>query len=321
MAHPVTIITPVYNGAAFIEETLRSVLAQAYPDLEYIVVDDGSTDSTPEIVARFAPRVRVLRQRNSGEPAAVNTGIAAASNDVIAVVNADDPILPGLIEKACGLLADRPELVAVYPDWLCIDQHGATTVVMRTPDYDYRLMLEEHYCIPGPGTFFRRSAFGPEPVRSLEFPLNGDFDAWLRLGLTGPMQRIPEALATWRRHGQNTSTTQQTASMAAARIRLIEALFRRPHLPASVRELEAQALSAAYYFAAVIALHDARVPARRYLLESLRYKFWWPRRIAPGRRRSWKIVLYLLSSPASRPLKRLYGRYLRARGFRHDLGT
>ena len=321
MALPVSIVTPVYNGAAFIEETLRSVVAQADDQVEYIVVDDGSTDATADIVARYAPPIRLLRQQNGGEAAAVNAGIAVASHDVIAVVNADDPILPGLIETARALLEQRRELVAVYPDWLCIDRDGAVTATMRTPDYDYRLMLEEHYCIPGPGTFFRRSAFGGEPVRSPEFPLNGDFEAWLRLGLAGPMQRIAQPLATWRRHGQNTSTTQQGARMAAARIGVIEALFRRPDLPPAIAALRSQALSAACYFAAVIGLHDGRVPARRYLLASLRHRPWWPARIARNRRRSWKIMLYLLAWPASRPWKRLYARYLDARGVSHDLGS
>ncbi len=321
MAVPVTIVTPVYNGERYIEETLNSVLTQNYRNLEYIVVDDGSTDRTPDIVKRYASRMRVLQQENRGEPSAVNAGVDAASHDIVAIVNADDPILPGLVEAAIQTFAEDDALVAVYPDWQCIDEHGVVAATNRTPDFDFRLMLEEHYCIPGPGAFFRRAAFGGEPARSSKYPLNGDFEAWLRLGVRGPMRRIPQVFASWRRHGANTSMTNRSAAMAEARVGVIESFFARTDLPASLRALERQAKSAANYYAAILALHDEHVPARRYLWRSLAYRVFWPRRIAPGRRRSLKLMCYLSFLPASRPFKGFYGRYLDARGVDHELGV
>lgn len=319
MSLPATIITPVYNGEAFIEETLLSVLDQNYPDLEYVVVDDGSRDGTPELLGKYAARVRILHQDNQGESAAVNAGVEAASNDIIAIVNADDPILPGLIAAATEVLAKNEALVAVYPDWQSIDERGGAAAIHEAPDYDFARMIEEHYCIPGPGTFFRRSAFGDEAVRSAAFPLNGDFEAWLRLGSRGPMQRIPRVLASWRRHEANTSMSNRSAAMAASRIRLIESFFARDDLSESIRRLESQALSAAYYFAAVLALHDERVPARRYLWKSFAHRAVWPRRIRSDRRRSLKLMGYLSLLPMSRPLKTIYGRYLDKRDIDNEL--
>ena len=321
MSIPVTIITPVYNGEAYIEETLASVLDQDYPDLEYVVVDDGSQDRTPELLQRYGSKFRILHQKNQGEWAAVNSGVRSASNDIMSIVNADDPILPGLITAAAELLAQNGDLVAVYPDWQVIDEVGAATAICETTPYDFKRMLEEHYCIPGPGTFFRRSAFGEEAVRSSAFPLNGDFDAWLRLGLRGGMQRIPRVLASWRRHDANTSMRNLSAAMAASRIRLIESFFARNDLPESIQILASQALSAAYYFAAVLALHDERIPARRYIAKSLTYRAVWPARISPSRRRSLKLMGYLSLLPLSRPLKTIYGRYLDARGVDNELRT
>jgi glycosyltransferase involved in cell wall biosynthesis len=319
LALPVTIVTPVYNGERYLEETLTSVLDQGYADLEYVVVDDGSTDATPQILRRYAARIKSLRQENRGEPAAVNAGVRAASNDIVGVVNADDPVLPGLVQTASRVLAEDEALVAVYPDWQAIDEHGAVLAACRTPDYDFRLMLEAHYCIPGPGTFFRRSAFGKEAVRSADFPLNGDFESWLRLGLRGPMQRIPSVLASWRRHAANTSLTHRSAAMAQARIRLIDAFFARGDLPDTVRALEAQSKSAAYYFAAVLALHDRAVPARRYLWRSFAWKPFWPARLRPERRRSAKLICYLSLLPFSHPLQAIYSRYLDRRGIDNEL--
>ena len=318
---PVTIVTPVYNGEDFIEETLNSVLEQKYPELEYVVVDDGSHDRTPELLANFGSRIRILHQENQGEPAAVNAGVRAASYDIIAIVNADDPILPGLITAATEELAKGENLVAVYPDWQSIDERGAATARIETLEYDFRRMLEEHYCIPGPGTFFRRSAFGQEAVRSPAFPLNCDFEAWLRLGLRGNMRRIPQVLASWRRHDANTSMSARSVAMAESRIRIIESFFARDDLPESIRMLERQALSAAYYFAAVLALHDDNIPARRYLWKSLMHRAVWPAHIAPSRRRSVKLMSYFFLLPLSRPLKTLYGRYLDGRGIDNELSA
>lgn len=317
----VTVVTPVYNGAAYIEETLLSVLEQNYPQFEYIVVDDGSTDDTAAIVQKYAGRLTLLSQPNSGESAAVNAGLAAASYDLTCIVNADDLILPGLITAAAGALDSDPAVVAIYPDWRMIDEHGKTIASTQTREFDYRMMLEEHYCIPGPGTIFRRSAFGDEPVRSSGFPLNGDFEAWLRLGLKGPMKRLPQVFACWRRHAEGASLSNRSRALARDRIRVIDSIFARSDLVPEVASQKAQSLSAAYYFAAILGLHDNTVPARRYLMKSVASKCLWPARISSPRRRSWKLMLYLALLPFSLPLKRLYGRYLDWRGYEHDLGS
>jgi glycosyltransferase involved in cell wall biosynthesis len=316
----VTIVTPVYNGARYLEQTLVSVLEQSYPSLEYIVVDDGSTDCTAQILQRFGGRVTVLSQANAGESTAVNVGVAAASNDLVCVVNADDPILPGLLEAAVEILHHDPSLVAAYPDWRMIDAEGETITEICSREYDYRMMLEEHYCIPGPGTVFRRSAFAGETVRSVAFPLNGDFEAWLRLGLKGPMQRVPQVLACWRRHAAGTSMSSRSSALANARAQSMACLFTRADLTPEVRDLKGQAMSAAYYNAAILALHDRSVPARRYLLKSLVAKAVWPKRLSIERQRSWKLMVYLMLLPLSGPLKTAYARYLQWRGIEHQLG-
>ena len=317
----VTIVTPVYNGANYIEETVVSVLEQVYPLLEYIVVDDGSTDETAAIVKKYASRLTLLSQPNWGESAAVNAGLAVASNDLICIVNADDLILPGLIAAAAGALDSDHSVVAIYPDWRMIDEHGKPLTDVWSRDYDYRMMLEEHYCIPGPGTVFRRSAFGDELVRSAGFPLNGDFESWLRLGLKGPMKRLPQVSACWRRHAGGASLSNRSTALASDRIRVIESVFERTDLPQEVASLKSQSLSAAYYYAAILGLHDSRVPARQYLARSLTRKCFWPSRISAARRRSWKLMFYLALLPFSLPLKVLYGRYLDWRGYEHELGS
>lgn len=311
---PVTIVTPVFNGARFIDETLTSLLAQRYEALSVIVVDDGSTDATPEILARYSARLRIIRQTNSGESAAVNRGVGASTSDWVCVVNADDMIDRDWIATAMAQVAADPNLVCVYPDYRIIDAEGRRLRVVRALDYDYAVMLEQHYCFIGPGAVFRCSVFGLEGVRSSRFPLNGDFDSWLRLGLRGSMKHVPEIMASWREHGDGTSSATRNAAMAAARIALIETFYARPGLPQKIFDMRARALSSAYYCAAILTLRDAAVPGRRYALRSLLFKPRWPRHYLPERRRSLKLMIYLLGLPLTRPLKSWFCTWMRLRG-------
>src|SRR2546427_3382564 len=90
-----SIVTPSYNQAAFLEETIRSVLEQDYEPLEYVVVDDGSTDGSAEIAQRYADRLTLVQQENAGQPAAINRGFARTSGELMGYLNSDDTLLPG----------------------------------------------------------------------------------------------------------------------------------------------------------------------------------------------------------------------------------
>jgi hypothetical protein len=295
---PITIVTPAYNAGAFLRETIDSILAQGYPALEHIVIDDGSTDDTPAVLASYGSRIRALRQPNAGEQAAVNAGVALAKSDIVAVVNADDPVRPGLLAAVAQAFHARPELVGVYPDWILIDERGQERFRYRTLEYDFSDMLERHYAFPGPGGFFRKSALQGEPVRDTTVRYSGDFGFWLRLGLRGPMQRVPGFYATWRQHGGGT-TAGHSEALARDKIKLAETILARPDLPAELRARRAQILSAAYYRASLHALHNPALPGRSFLLQSYLLKPVWPGHPNPAMRRSLLRVLFILGQPVS----------------------
>ena len=303
----VTVVIPVYNAEKYIAQTLQSVLDQDYPNLECLVLDDGSTDRTPEVLRRFANQAAMVRHPNRGEAGTVNRGVALAQGDIVGVVNADDPILPGLVSAAVERLRDRPELVAVYPDWLMIDQDGHTLREVRTPEYDYLIMLEQNYCFIGPGAFFRKSCLGDEPARDPRLRFASDFDLWMRLGLKGPMSRLPHTLATWRRHPQGASLAQRGQELADNKVELIRRFYEREGLPAPVLAARRQALSAAYYGAGLQGLYNPRIKARGYLLKSILLRPVWPGNFIPMQRRSWLRMAYIFFSPLSRWLHRALG--------------
>lgn len=100
----VTIITPTYNRASYLDETIKSVLRQNYSKIDYIVIDDGSTDNTQDVLAKYLDKITCVHQSNIGETRTVNKGIAMAKGEIICIVNSDDPLLPGAIEKAVKTL-------------------------------------------------------------------------------------------------------------------------------------------------------------------------------------------------------------------------
>jgi glycosyltransferase involved in cell wall biosynthesis len=294
------LITPLYNGARFIRETLASCVAQIGPEDEVIVVDDGSSDGGAAIAAGTSPRVRVISQANQGEAAAVNAGVAASTAPVIAVINADDPILPGLLPAMRSAFTQDQELSGAYPDWVRIDADGKELARHVTRDFSYAVLLGEHLCQPGPGAFFRRAHLKGEIPRDARAFGITDFDFWLRFGLRNrAIRRVPGFLATWRSHRAGTTFRIQGARMAASRIAMIERLYARSDLPADVIALKRQAMSAAHYNAALIGLRARDVFGLGHIVASYAWKLRWPDSVGVGQRRHWPHMAYIAAQPLS----------------------
>lgn len=301
-----SVVTPVYNMETYIGETLRSVLGAMRSGDRYVVVDDGSRDGTGDVLSSFGSAIVSLWQPNQGEAAAVNAGVAATETDIVGIVNADDPILPGLLDAVRCAFRDDAALAAVYPDWVKIDAAGRRIGDVKTLDFDYEVMLAEHMCIPGPGAFFRKSVLNGEPVRDPLARGISDFDFWLRFARHGALvRRLPVPLATWRLHGAGTTVTSAGARLATTRIEVIERLLAKPDLSPEIRRLGPRALSAAYYNAALVGLRGSAVPALRYALKSYALAARWPKTVLPHQQRSLPHLMYAATQPLSGLVHRL----------------
>lgn len=265
----VTVITPAYNGEPYLEGVIESVLDQDYPNVEHIVLDDGSTDGTLETIKRYGDKVRWDSHENMGEARTVNKGFAMARGEIIGVVNSDDPLLSGAISTMVEHLLAQPKTLVAYPDWLLIDGNGNTLRHIETYDYDYADMLRWHHCMPGPGAFFRRSVLLGLGGRDPSFRYANDFDFWLRAGLLGPFVRVPKTLATFRWHPKARSASDLGLEMAEEHVRMADKVFAAPNLPLEVRRLEREAYSSAYYIAGIQCGKDATDAKRRYFLRAL----------------------------------------------------
>lgn len=308
------VVTPVFNGADYIVETASSVAVQLRPGDRYVVVDDGSTDATRARLTAADLPIELITQANAGEADAVNAGVARADREIIGIVNADDPVLPGLLDAVRAAFRDDPTLDAVYPDWFKIDANGRQLAKVTTRDYDYEVLFCQHFCLPGPGAFFRVGALAGEPVRDARASLISDYDFWLRYGLRGAkVKRLPQVLATWRLHAGGMTRRGQGPRLARQKIEMIKRLLARPDLPEHIRKLGPQALSAAYYHAALVGLRAPDTPALRYALQSYALKPRWAGPVDATQRRAAGHLAYAAAQPLSGWLHALASPLLPAR--------
>jgi glycosyltransferase involved in cell wall biosynthesis len=205
----VSIVVPAYNHADYLKECIESILAQDYPRVELIVLNDGSTDMTPAILLAYGDRFRWENQANMGQSATLNKGWAMASGDILAYLSADDSLRPEAVSEAVAVLAANPGIAVTYSDFDLIDEHSRPVRRVATRDFDARDLVLDLVCQPGPGAFFRREAFLRAGPWNPELRQNPDLDFWLRLSLVGSFLRIPKVLAGFRVH-EGSATYQST---------------------------------------------------------------------------------------------------------------
>lgn len=237
----VTIITPTYNRAPFLEETIKSVLAQDYKNIEYIILDGQSTDNTLEVVKKFKGKIVWDSHKNMGEVKAVNKGFSMAHGEIIGIVNSDDPLLPGAISEIVNFMVANPKIIGVYTDWIKTDKDGKEIEKVILPDYNYEYMLRKHNCTPGPATFYRKIIVDKLKGRDDRFKYVSDFDFWLRAGLMGKFARIPKFLTTFRVHPEAATIKNKGFVMAMEHINLLNKIFSLPNLPPNIEKIKSEA--------------------------------------------------------------------------------
>ena len=285
-----SIITPVFNGEKFLEETINSVLnAKIDYAHEYIVIDDGSSDSTLEIIKRYGDRISSFTHSNIGEAGTVNRGLEYAKGSFILVLSADDPFLTGeLVKKSVDLLILDEQIVAVYPDWIVIGEDGRLLKTNLLPEYSEKEMLGRSNCLPGPGVLFRKSAALEINGRNPKWKYVSDFDFWLRLSRKGKIVHLPGVLAQWRANENSTSISQRNHKMATERIAVIEDFLNENKVS---RKLEKMARGNAYYLAARLSFFDTTIPGFRLLLTSFKFRKKWPEEARL------RVVIFILLAP------------------------
>jgi glycosyltransferase involved in cell wall biosynthesis len=230
----VSIITPSYNQAAYLEQAICSVLEQDYAPLEYLVVDGGSTDGSVEIIQRHAGRLAWwVSERDAGQAEAINKGLRRARGEIVAWLNSDDLYLPGTIAQAATLMQADPAQGMLFGDAVTIDPQGATLNRLAFGDWGLADLLRFRI-ICQPAVFMRRAVLEQAGPLDLSYHFMLDHHLWLRMARLAPVRHVPAVWAAARHH-PGAKNVAQAPGFARETLRLLEWIQAQPDLQARVQ--------------------------------------------------------------------------------------
>ena len=240
----ISIITPSFNQAAFLEETLLSVLGQDYPAIEYIVIDGGSTDGSVAILERYADRLAYwVSEPDAGQADAINKGFAKATGKYVAWLNSDDVYLPGAVATAVAALEENPDAAFVYGKDRSVDGQGKVIATHWFEAYDVVDLLAMRI-ISQPAVFMRKSAFDASDGLNLAFHFMLDHQLWIQLARNAPIVYVDEFLAEAKYH-EDAKNVAQAGKFADEVWRVIEWAKTQEDLAGLVQENYAKVMAGA----------------------------------------------------------------------------
>ena len=229
----VSVLMTVYNGQRYLSAAVESVLEQTYHDFEFVIIDDGSTDSSPAILERYAKqdcRIRILTRSNKGLTKSLNEGLQHVRGRYLARMDADDISLPNRFEKQVTYLDEHPDRVLVGTRCILIDPDGLPIcekrhIVMEHEEID-TLLLRMSWPLVHPSVMMRTEVVKQVGGYDERYRTNQDHDLFLRLAEVGKLANLPEILLLYRQHfesigfrrvAEQTSTVLEIARAAHAR--------------------------------------------------------------------------------------------------------
>ncbi len=230
----VSMVTPSYNQGIFLEQTIRSVLEQDYPNIEYLVIDGGSTDESVAIIQRHASQIAYWEsQPDRGQAHAINKGLQRARGEILGWLNSDDVLFPGTVSRVVEQFSRHPDVGVVYGHLERIDATGrlVPTPILPKDRVEFGPAYVIGECVVNqPGSFWRRSIMDEVGLLDEHLAYALDYEYWIRMALTGVrFKRLPETVALFRLSA-GSKTVGQTAAMAEEQLRVLDEVLAAPGL-------------------------------------------------------------------------------------------
>jgi GT2 family glycosyltransferase len=268
---PISVVMSVHNSERFLEQAIDSILAQTMNDFDFIIVNDGSTDRSSDILRRAAARdmrLRIVNQPQAGVAAALNSGLALAAGEFIARMDSDDISLPMRLEKQLAYMRAHTDHVAISCRTLSIDPEGWPIRISHRPlthdDIDRFHMNGFGGGLSGPAAFMRREAVIALGGYRTEYVVAEDYDLWLRLAETGRLANLPDILLYYREHATGLTQTNQDLRRTLTLQALREAHTRRGLPYSQPRSLEEPSVDLEHRWAQLALAAGYYATARKY---------------------------------------------------------
>ena len=205
----VSIITPSFNQARYLEATIQSVLEQDYPRIEYIIVDGGSSDGSVDVIKKYAGRLAWwVSEQDKGQTDAINKGFNRASGEILAWLNSDDTYNPGAVSAAVKYLTENPDVAMVYADCNYINEQGGVIGKFNSAQTDHRRLREGYVHIPQQTMFFRANYWQELGPLDPSFYFAMDYDLWTRIASRAPIKYLAgQTWANFRIHTSGKTTS------------------------------------------------------------------------------------------------------------------
>lgn len=206
----VSIVTPSYNQGQFLEQTILSVLNQDYPNLEYIIVDGGSTDNSIEIIKIYEERLAYwISEPDKGQSDAINKGFLRATGEILSWLNSDDLLLPGAINSVVSFFNEHPDIGCVIGDQEVIDSDGKYLCTVKNIPFKFRRTLYGGSMVPQPSTFFTKNALDVTGKLNIDLHYNMDYEFFLRMAYKGiKFDNIKKPLSAFRLHKSSKTVSE-----------------------------------------------------------------------------------------------------------------
>lgn len=304
----ISIVTPSFNQGDFLEETILSVLGQDYSNLEYIVIDGGSTDKSVEILKKYAKYLSYwVSEPDIGQSDAINKGWKLSSGDIFAYINSDDTYQPDSFNFVAYQYYDNPNWGMIYGDCGVIDQDGSCINYIHARPFSLRELLFKCY-IPQPAAFMKETVIQKVGYLNPTYHMSMDYDLWFKIGLEFPIRAFAgKHLANMRIHSSAKSISS-CLGFTKENSEVLSWVLKDQRLPFAASSVSARAFGRLYFrHAAMLLDQELYSEARNSLLLSFRL---YPRLVFSLKKEwRWVMSLFFLGSEVTKELLFRYKKF------------